>query len=93
MTAQALILALGFAQLCVLLAMVFCLIRLLRGPTAQDRILALDSLWMAAMLFIMLIGIGFANTVYFEAALLIALTGFISSIALAKFLMRGEVIE
>ena len=48
---------------------------------------------MAAMLFILLLGIGFASTVYFEAALLIALTGFVSSIALAKFLMRGEVIE
>ncbi|TDQ37099.1 K+/H+ antiporter subunit F [Thiopseudomonas denitrificans] len=93
MSVQLLTLALGFAQLCVLLAMVFCVIRLLRGPTAQDRILALDSLWMAAMLFILLLGIGFASTVYFEAALLIALTGFVSSIALAKFLMRGEVIE
>lgn len=93
MSIQLLTLALGFAQLCVLLAMVFCVIRLLRGPTAQDRILALDSLWMAAMLFILLLGIGFASTVYFEAALLIALTGFVSSIALAKFLLRGEVIE
>ncbi|NLD15389.1 MAG: K+/H+ antiporter subunit F [Gammaproteobacteria bacterium] len=93
MSVQLLTLALGFAQLCVLLAMVFCVIRLLRGPTAQDRILALDSLWMAAMLFILLLGIGFASTVYFEAALLIALTGFVSSIALAKFLLRGEVIE
>ena len=93
MSIQLLTLALGFAQLCVLLAMVFCVIRLLRGPTAQDRILALDSLWMAAMLFILLLGSGFASTVYFEAALLIALIGFVSSIALAKFLMRGEVIE
>ena len=93
MSVQLLTLALGFAQLCVLLAMVFCVIRLLRGPTAQDRILALDSLWMAAMLFVLLLGIGFASTVYFEAALLIALIGFVSSIALAKFLMRGEVIE
>ena len=49
MSVQLLTLALGFAQLCVLLAMVFCVIRLLRGPTAQDRILALDSLWMAAI--------------------------------------------
>ena len=93
MTALALLLALGFAQICVLLAMVFCVIRLLYGPTAQDRVLALDSLWMAAMLFILLLGIGFSSTLYFEAALLIALTGFVSSIALAKFLMRGEVIE
>lgn len=85
--------ALGFAQLCVLLALIFCAIRLLRGPTAQDRVLALDSLWMAAMLFILLLGIRFSNVIYFEAALVIALTGFVSSIALAKFLMRGEIIE
>ena len=93
MSIQLLTLALGFAQLCVLLAMVFCVIRLLRGPTAQDRILALDSLWMAAMLFILLLGIRFSSVVYFEAALVIALTDFVSSIALAKFLIRGEIIE
>ncbi|WP_407925968.1 K+/H+ antiporter subunit F [Halopseudomonas xiamenensis] len=86
-------LALGFAQLCVLLALIFCAIRLLRGPTAQDRVLALDSLWMVAMLFILLLGVRFSSMVYFEAALVIALTGFVSSIALAKFLMRGEIIE
>ena len=86
-------LTLGFAQLCVLLALIFCAIRLLLGPTAQDRVLALDSLWMAAMLFILLLGIRFSSIIYFEAALVIALTGFVSSIALAKFLMRGEIIE
>lgn len=93
MTAKALALALNFAHLCVLLAMVLCAVRLLRGPAAEDRILALDSLWMAAMLFILLLGIRFASTVYFEAAMLIALIGFVSTIALAKFLMRGEIIE
>lgn len=93
MIALMLTVALGFAQLCVMLALVFCAIRLLRGPTAQDRVLALDSLWMAAMLFILLLGIRFSSIIYFEAALVIALTGFVSSIALAKFLMRGEVIE
>lgn len=86
-------LTLGFAQLCVLLALIFCAIRLLLGPTAQDRVLALDSLWMAAMLFILLLGIRFSSIIYFEAALVIALTGFVSSVALAKFLMRGEIIE
>ncbi len=93
MIALMLTVALGFAQLCAMLALVFCAIRLLRGPTAQDRVLALDSLWMAAMLFILLLGIRFSNIIYFEAALVIALTGFVSSIALAKFLMRGEIIE
>ena len=93
MIARMLTVALGFAQLCVMLALIFRAIRLLRCPTAQDRVLALDSLWMAAMLFILLLGIRFSNVIYFEAALVIALTGFVSSIALAKFLMRGEIIE
>jgi multicomponent K+:H+ antiporter subunit F len=85
--------AIWFAQGCVVLAMVCCTIRLLLGPTAQDRVLALDTLWMCAMLLALMLGIRFANQVYFELAMLIALTGFVSSIALAKFLMRGEIIE
>ncbi|SDS75174.1 multisubunit potassium/proton antiporter, PhaF subunit [Halopseudomonas litoralis] len=93
MIAVMLTVALGFAQLCVMLALIFCAIRLLLGPTAQDRVLALDALWMTAMLFILLLGIRFSSIIYFEAALIIALTGFVSSIALAKFLIRGEIIE
>lgn len=85
--------SLYFSQFCLLLAMIFCAIRLLLGPTAQDRVLALDTLWMVVMLFTLVLGISFANQVYFELALLIALTGFVSTIALAKFLMRGEIIE
>lgn len=85
--------AIWFAQACIVLAMVCCTIRLLLGPTAQDRILALDTLWMCAMLLALMLGVRFANQVYFELAMLVALTGFVSSIALAKFLMRGEIIE
>lgn len=85
--------AINFAQFCIVLAMLFCTIRLLRGPTAQDRILALDTLWMCAMLLALMLGIRFMSDVYFDLALLIALTGFVSSIALAKFLIRGEIIE
>lgn len=86
-------LSLYFAQFCTMLAVVFCGIRLLRGPTAQDRVLALDTLWMCIMIFILLMGISTASLIYFEVALLIALTGVISTMALAKFLMRGEIIE
>jgi multicomponent K+:H+ antiporter subunit F len=82
-----------FSQFCVVLAMLLCMLRLLKGPAAQDRVLALDTLWMCAMLFALLLGISFASLVYFEWAMLIALTGFVSSVALAKFLMRGEIIE
>lgn len=85
--------AISFAQICILLAMLFCTIRLVIGPSAQDRILALDTLWMCTMLQVLMMGIRFSNDLYFELALLIALTGFVSSIALAKFLMRGEIIE
>jgi len=63
------------------------------GPTAQDRVLALDTLWMCAILLALVLGIRFGSLIYFEVALLIALIGFVSTIALAKFLMRGEIIE
>ncbi|MBX3665144.1 MAG: K+/H+ antiporter subunit F [Burkholderiales bacterium] len=85
--------AAGFALACVILAMILCTLRLLIGPTAQDRVLALDTLWMCSMLLSLVLGIGHGSQIYFEAALLIALIGFVSTVALAKFLMRGEVIE
>ena len=67
--------------------------RLLRGPTAQDRVLALDCLYINGMLMMLVLGIVYASNVYFEAAMLIALFGFVGSTAMAKFLLRGEVIE
>ncbi len=81
------------SQLCLLLAMLCCLWRLLWGPAAQDRVLALDTLWMVLMLFIVLLAICFGRQFYLDLALLIALTGFVSTLALAKFLQRGEIIE
>ena len=82
-----------FALACVVIAMMLCTLRLMIGPSAQDRVLALDTLWMCAMLLMLMLGIRHGSQIYFEAALLIALLGFVSTIALAKFLMRGEVIE
>lgn len=82
-----------FALVCVVLAMILCTLRLLIGPAAQDRVLALDTLWMSTMLLVLMLGIRHGSQIYFEAALIIALLGFVSTIALAKFLMRGEVIE
>ena len=78
---------------CVLLAMLFCAVRLMAGPSAHDRVLALDTLWMCAMQLALVLGIRYASDLYFEAAMLIALLGFVSTVAMAKFLMRGEVIE
>lgn len=75
------------------LAMGCALFRMVRGPRAQDRILGLDALYIIAMLLLLTFGIRTANSIYFEAALIIAILGFVSSIAFAKFLMRGEVIE
>jgi multicomponent K+:H+ antiporter subunit F len=82
-----------FASLCFVLAMLFALTRLFLGPAAQDRVLALDTLYINGMVTLLLLGIRYSSTVYFDMALLIALFGFVGTIALAKFLLRGEVIE
>ena len=86
-------LAVDFAALCFMLAMALALIRLFRGPRAQDRVLAFDSLYIAGMLTLLTLGIRARSTLYFDMALLIAVFGFVGSTALAKFLLRGEVIE
>ena len=85
--------AIYFALGCVVLGMVLCALRLAIGPTAQDRVLALDTLWMCTMLLALLLGIAHGSLVYFEAALLIALMGFVGTVALCKFLLRGDIIE
>lgn len=87
------ILAVTLSQMLLVAAMACALWRLLRGPRAQDRVLGLDALYVAAMLLLLTFGIRTGSTTYFEAALVIALLGFVSTVALAKFLMRGEVIE
>jgi multicomponent K+:H+ antiporter subunit F len=74
-------------------AMLCAVARLLIGPTAQDRVMALDCLYINGMLMTLVLGIVYASDVYFEAAMLIALFGFVGSTAIAKFLLRGEVIE
>lgn len=85
--------AVHFALACFALAMIFALLRLLRGPAAQDRVLAFDTLYINGMLIILMLGIGTGSALYFDIALLIALFGFVGSSVLAKFLLRGEVIE
>lgn len=81
------------AQIMLGLAMCCATFRLLTGPRAQDRILGLDTLYVNAMLMLVTFGIRTGSTLYFEAALIIGLLGFVATVALAKFLMRGEVIE
>lgn len=81
------------AQLMLLAAMACNAWRLVTGPRAQDRILCVDALYANAVLLILVFGIRTGSMLYFEGALVIAIIGFVSSVALAKFLMRGEVIE
>lgn len=85
--------ALLIAQVLVGLAMVIAASRVLRGPRAQDRVLAVDSLYLSAMLMLVLFGMRSGIVLYFEAALVIGMLSFVGTVALAKFLMRGEVIE
>jgi multicomponent K+:H+ antiporter subunit F len=85
--------AASFALLCFVLAMLCALVRLLFGPAAQDRVLALDTFYINGMLTLLIVGIRSSSTMYFDMALLIALFGFVGTIALAKLLLRGEVIE
>jgi len=82
-----------FAQVLLGLAMTCAIWRLLRGPRAQDRVLGLDTLYVNTMLLLVTFGIQTGRTLYYEATLIIGLLGFASTVALAKFLMRGEVIE
>lgn len=85
--------AIVFTLACYMVAMALCLLRLVRGPAAQDRVLAMDLIGVIAMLVLLVLAIRFRSAMYFEAALLIALFGFVGSAAMAKFLLRGEVIE
>lgn len=93
MTADLLTVSLTIAQILLTLAVVGATLRMLHGPRAQDRVLALDTLYVDAILLLLVFGIRSESTLYFEAALIIAVLGFAATAALAKFLMRGEVIE
>lgn len=75
------------------LALVLNTVRLLIGPSTADRILALDTLYINSIALIVLLGLYFASDMYFESALLIAMLGFVSTAALAKYMLRGDIIE
>lgn len=85
--------ALVIAFVLVGLAVALNLWRLLRGPSAPDRILALDTLYVNTIALLVLFGIHQTSNIYFEAALLIALMGFVGTVALCKYLLRGDIIE
>ncbi len=84
---------LGLAQAMLVLAMALAAWRVLRGPRAQDRVLGLDTVYLNGMLAIVVHGLRTDSGLSFEAALIIGLLGFAATLALAKFLMQGEVIQ
>jgi multicomponent K+:H+ antiporter subunit F len=77
----------------VVLAALLNVYRLIKGPDAPDRVLALDTLYINAIALIILLGITLGTRMYLEAALLIAVMGFVGTVAMAKYLKRGSVIE
>jgi multicomponent K+:H+ antiporter subunit F len=85
--------ALTFAFACFAAAFALGAVRLLRGPSAPDRILALDTLYVNAVAVAILLGIRYDSTAYFEAALVIALIGFVATVAAARFVARGNVVD
>ena len=75
------------------LAMMLSLYRMVIGPEMTDRVLALDTLYINTVALIVLIGIYMNNSAYFESALLIAIMGFVGTVALSKYILRGNIIE
>ncbi|GGX43540.1 K+/H+ antiporter subunit F [Saccharospirillum salsuginis] len=74
-------------------ALLLNLWRLIKGPSVLDRILALDTMYINSIALIVLLGLFLGNPLYFEGALLIAMLGFVSTAALCKYLLRGDLIE
>ncbi|PZX12929.1 multisubunit potassium/proton antiporter PhaF subunit [Palleronia aestuarii] len=75
------------------LAQVLAMVRLILGPEIGDRILALDTMVINAIALIVLVGFYWGTQVYFESAIIIAMLGFVSTVALARFVLRGDIIE
>jgi multicomponent K+:H+ antiporter subunit F len=82
---------LSFVMVCA--ALLLSLYRLLIGPDIPDRILALDTLYINSIALLILLGIHLQSMLYYEAALLIALMGFMGTLALSKYLLRGDIME
>ena len=85
--------ALDFATLCLTAAFALCAWRLLRGPETVDRVLALDTMAVNAVALAILLGVRWSTPLLFEAALIVAMLGFVSTVGLGRYLSRGDVIE
>jgi len=88
-----LIIALDITLVVLAVSLALCFVRLAIGPGVPDRILALDTLYINTIAFLVIFGIRIDNVVYFEAALLIAMFGFVGTVTLSKYLLRGDVVE
>ncbi|MDO9195822.1 K+/H+ antiporter subunit F [Rhodoferax sp.] len=93
MSGNILALALDIAIGAVSLAMLLCAWRLVRGPQVIDRVLAVDTLYLNTVALVVLLGIRLQTALLFEAALIVAMLGFVSTVALSRYLTRGDVIE
>ncbi len=85
--------AISLSFFLILLALVFSFYRLVKGPSMPDRILALDTLYINTIALIILLGIYLGSVLYFEAALFIAVMGFVGTVALSRFILRGDIME
>jgi multicomponent K+:H+ antiporter subunit F len=75
------------------LALLLSTWRLVKGPTLPDRILALDTLYINALALLVLLGMQYNTMLYFEAALLIAMLGFVGTVVLSKYVLHGDIVE
>ena len=85
--------ALAISLVAITISMSLCLTRMIIGPSVVDRLLALDTLFLNATCLIMVLGIYWASTNIFEGALLVAMLGFVSTVALARYFTTGHVID
>jgi multicomponent K+:H+ antiporter subunit F len=85
--------AILIATTLVCISLILNLWRLLKGPSRPDRILALDTMYINSIALIILFGLSSGTALYFEAALLIAMLGFVSTAAMCKYILRGDLIE
>lgn len=86
-------LSLQIGMVLISIAIILSFYRLVKGPSQPDRILALDTLYINSIALLVLTGLFLDSSVYFEAALLIAVMGFVGTVALSKYLLRGDIME
>ena len=85
--------ALIAAFVAAVVAQIMCMVRLVIGPSTGDRVLALDTMVINAIALIVLLGISQGTEIYFEASMIIAMLGFVSTVAYTRFVLRGDIIE